>query len=48
MAVRHTGNRNQHELDFALDADYEVTESLKDELSRLDANAGVDALSYLI
>src|SRR5262249_12427967 len=26
-----------------LDADYEVTESLKDELSRLDANAGVDA-----
>ena len=26
-----------------LDADYEVTEALKDELSRLDANAAVDA-----
>ena len=26
-----------------LDADYEVTEALKDELSRLDANADVDA-----
>ena len=26
-----------------LDADYEITEALKDELSRLDANAGVDA-----